>query len=97
MSEHRAAGEPSLPRKEPPAVAELVRLLLLGAVGAGWLTLDSDTVTIIVSAVGVLVSIVLTWVARSKVTPEAKPRTDDGTPLVPAAPPTTLGRPPEPH
>lgn len=90
MSEHRATAMPSLPSKEPNAVAELVRLVLLAAVGAGWLALDDATVTAIVSIVGVLGSIALTVFARSKVTPEAKPRTSEGTPLVPAAPPTKL-------
>ncbi|MBB5157651.1 hypothetical protein [Saccharopolyspora phatthalungensis] len=93
MSEpaHRAqpAGLPT--QTEPAAIAEVVRVILVALVGAGWLALDDATLASIVSVVGVLASVALTWWTRRKVTSLARPRATDGTPLVPAAPPTRPG------
>ena len=57
---------------EPAAVAELVRVVLVGLVAAGWVTIPDATIAGVVSAVGVLGSIVLTWWTRRRVVPVVK-------------------------
>lgn len=57
---------------EPVALAELVRLLLVALVGLGWLTIDDPAINTVASAVGLLLSWVLTAIARSKVKPMSK-------------------------
>lgn len=57
---------------EPAAVAELVRVVLVGLVAAGWVTIPDATIAGIVSAVGVIGSIVLTWGTRRRVVPVVK-------------------------
>lgn len=57
---------------EPAAVAELVRLVLVALVAAGWFTLPDAAVASIVSAVGVAASIALTWWTRRRVVPVVK-------------------------
>lgn len=88
---HQLVETPSKPDAEPAGVAELVRVLVGLAVGAGWITTqEANTWTVGATALGVAVSVVLTWWTRRKVTPAARPRTADGTPLIPVASPTTL-------
>ncbi|MGI8311900.1 hypothetical protein [Saccharopolyspora hattusasensis] len=88
---HQFSEEPHVTATEPATLAELVRLVIGLAVGAGWLTTKSaNTWTVGATVLGLAVSVVLTWWTRRKVTPAARPRTDDGTPLVPAPPPTRL-------
>ncbi len=55
--------------REPAAYAEAVRLAIAALVGLGWITIDDSTVNAIVTAVGALMSIVLTVVVRANVTP----------------------------
>ncbi|MBB5152516.1 hypothetical protein [Saccharopolyspora phatthalungensis] len=58
------------------------------AVGAGWITAgQANTYTVGATVLGLVVSVSLTWWTR---TPAARPRDADGTPLVPAPPPTRL-------
>lgn len=57
---------------EPAAIAEVVRVILVGLVAAGWVTLPDATIAGIVSAVGVLGSIALTWWTRRRVVPVVK-------------------------
>ncbi len=71
-------------------------MMMVLLVGTGWLTLDDAAVNTVVSVVGVIVSIMLTWWTGRKVTPLAKPRADDGTPLVPS-PEKTSGDVPPPR
>lgn len=59
----------SNPSREPAAYAEAVRLVIAALVGVGWITVDSATVNSIVTAVGALLSIVLSVVVRANVTP----------------------------
>lgn len=88
---HQLADTPSKTETEPAGLAELVRVLVALAVGAGWITTqEANTFTVGATALGVAVSVVLTWWTRRKVTPSSRPRTSDGTPLVPAPPPTRL-------
>ena len=68
----------SNPSREPAAYAEAVRLVLAALVGVGWVTVDNNTVNSIVTAVGAILSIVLTAVVRANVTPV--PDVDDVTP-----------------
>lgn len=76
---------------EPAGFAELVRVLVALAVGAGWVTNgEANGLTVGLTGLGVLASVLLTIWTRRKVTPAARPRTADGTALVPAAPPTRL-------
>ncbi|PKW15334.1 hypothetical protein [Saccharopolyspora spinosa] len=52
---------------------------------AGWITVqDANAITVGLSTLGVAVSVALTFWARRRVTPAARPRSEDGTPLVPA-------------
>ncbi|PKW15912.1 hypothetical protein [Saccharopolyspora spinosa] len=89
MTGRHAMNQPTGPptQTEPAAIAEAVRIILIALVGAGWLTLDDTTLASIVSVVGVLASVALTWWTRRKVTSLAAPRATDGTPLVSAEPP----------
>lgn len=55
--------------REPAAYAEAVRLAIAALVGLGWITVGDATVNAVVTAVGALMSIVLTVVVRANVTP----------------------------
>lgn len=63
----------SNPSREPAAYAEAVRLAIAALVALGWITVNDSTVNAIVTAVGALMSIVLTVVVRANVTPVASP------------------------
>lgn len=89
---HLDPGEPRLAEAEPAALAEATRILLAALVTAGWLTIDSATMSWVVTAVGLLASVAATAWTRNRVTPLAAPRNAGGAPLAPAAPQT----PPEP-
>lgn len=93
MAEHAAPTEPPVTQTQPVGLAEVVRMIVLALVSAGWITVDDATVNTIVSVIGVAISIGLTWWTGRKVTPVAKPRTDEGVPLVPAPPGPTPGQP----
>ncbi len=88
---HQLADEPAKTQTEPASLAEAARVLIVLAVGAGWLsTGQANTLTVALSALGVVASVALTWWTRRKVTSLARPRNADGTPLIPSAPPTRL-------
>lgn len=93
MAQHQQPYEPPATKTQPVGLSEVVRMIVVALVGAGWITLDDATVNTVVSVIGVAISIGLTWWTGRKVTPVAKPRGSDGTPLVPA-PEKRLGEPP---
>lgn len=84
MPEHTHPGGPTLVNAEPASVSEIARLIVAVLVTIGVLEVDDLTLNSITLALGGLLSIGLTWYTRRKSTPLAKPRTDDGRPLVPA-------------
>lgn len=91
MMTNQVPQKPSKIHTEPAGFAELVRVLVALGVGAGWITnQEANGLTVGLTGLGVLVSVLLTWWTRRKVTPAARPRTADGTALVPAPPPTRL-------
>lgn len=92
---HQQPNEPPATKTQPVGLAEVVRMVVVALVGAGWLTLDDAAVNTVVSVVGVVVSIGLTWWTGRKVTPLAKPRSSEGVPLVPS-PEKSLGKNPPP-
>lgn len=57
------------PATEPVAYTELVRLVLAAAISVGWITIDDDRINIVASAAGLVISLVLSWLARARVTP----------------------------
>lgn len=71
----------------PVVTAATIQALLAVAVTIGWVTLDDNTVKTTATALAVLIAVVTTWFARSRVTPIANPRDASGTPLVPATDP----------
>lgn len=62
-----------LPPTEPVAMAEVFRAVILMLVTLGWITLDNNVINIVASALGVVLSWILTLLARNRVTPVAKP------------------------
>lgn len=80
---HHQPSEPSVTKTQPVGLAELVRMVVVLLVGVGWLTLDDAAVNTVVSVAGMIASIALTWWTDHKVTPTARPRSAEGTPLVP--------------
>lgn len=62
-----AAWLVNLRDSEPARWAELARALIVATVGLGWWVIDSETANAIVSAVGLLGSILLTRWVRSSV------------------------------
>lgn len=54
---------------EPVAIAEAARLVIMAAVGGGWLTLDDHTLNLAITAVGVVGSVVATILARARTSP----------------------------
>lgn len=82
----------------PVVTAATIQALLAVAVTIGWVTLDDNTVKTVATAIAVLIAVVTTWFARSRVTPTANPRDASGTPLVPATdPPAPDPAPPSPQ
>lgn len=66
------------PAREPAAYAEAVRLVIAALVGLGWVTISDAVVNAVVTAVGALMSIVLTAVVRANVTPVTPPAPTTG-------------------
>lgn len=62
------------PAREPAAYAEAVRLVIAALVGLGWVTVDDNIVNAVVTAVGAIMSAVLTMAVRANVTPVRPPR-----------------------
>lgn len=58
--------------KEPVAFGEAIRGVLVAAVAAGWVVIPDTTINLIVSAAGLVGSVVTTWLVRRKVVPTAK-------------------------
>lgn len=94
MPDHSSPEEPSTLAAEPAGITEAIRLVVAALVAVGVFEVDDTTLNAIMLAIGGLVSIGLTFFTRRKSTPLAKPRTDDGRPLVPA--PTRAGNDPAP-
>lgn len=57
------------PTREPAAYAEAARLVIAVLVSVGWLTLDDSTANSIATAVGAILSVVLTVAVRAHVAP----------------------------
>lgn len=57
------------PTREPAVYAEVARLVILALVALGWVTVDNATANTIASAIGALLSVVLTVAVRQHVTP----------------------------
>lgn len=84
---HTDPSEPHLMETEPAVLSEAARILLVVIAGAGWLTISDQTISWVVSVVGVVASVALTGWTRKTVTPLAEPKTARGTPLAPISPP----------
>lgn len=54
---------------EPVVIAQAVTLIISMAVGAGWLTLDDQMISLVATAVGLIVVVVTTVLARARVSP----------------------------
>lgn len=72
MGDHTDPAEQPLLASEPAAAAEAARVILAVLVGAGWLTISSQATDWIISGVGLIASIALTYWTRSNVTPAEK-------------------------
>lgn len=72
--------QPSLFGAEPVAVTEAIRVVLMAAVAAGWLTLPSTVIDAIITITGAVLSVGMSIWARAHVTPV--------TPAPPAPPAT---------
>lgn len=75
--------DPSVISTEPVAVSEVVRYIAGILVATGWLTISDDTLNIIITVVGALLSLAMTIWTRKSVTPVAEPHNTAGNPLVP--------------
>lgn len=58
--------------EEPSTVSEAVRLVLAAVVGTAWLTIPEPVANAAVSVGALVVSAVLTWWTRRKVTPVSR-------------------------
>ncbi|MGL5911827.1 MAG: hypothetical protein ACRCZP_17625 [Phycicoccus sp.] len=67
---------------EPVTIAGAVQAALAIATIAGWVTIDSDTLMVLASAVTILITAAVQGWARWRVTPLVSPRDTDGVPLV---------------
>lgn len=86
MADHADPAEQPVTSTEPAVVTEITRLIVAALVALGVFQFDDATWDTITLILGGLISIGLSWWTRRKVTPTAKPKTDDGVPLVPAPP-----------
>lgn len=71
------------PTREPAAYAELARLVIAVVVALGWITVDNGAANVIASAIGTIVSVVLTIAVRQAVTPVTTRPSDDHSPASP--------------
>lgn len=67
--ESTPAEAPTRSRPEPVAIASAAQAVIAAGVTVGWVTLDDQSIQIIVTAVGAIAALVFTFIARSKVTP----------------------------
>jgi hypothetical protein len=63
------AEAPTGSRPEPVAIAAAAQAVIAAGVTVGWVSLDDQSIQIIVTAVGAIAALVFTFIARSKVTP----------------------------
>jgi hypothetical protein len=70
MGDHTLIGDG---RPEPVLAAEAVKAVLVALVAFGWVVLDNLQIELVVTAVGAVAALVLTFVARSRVTPIEDP------------------------
>lgn len=68
---------------QPVLTAAAVQAVLAALVTLGWLHLDNAALAALATAIAAVVAAVTALLARSKVTPTASPRDDDGRPLTP--------------
>jgi len=80
-----STASPGLVSTQPVALTSAVQAVLAAAVAAGWVALDSTAVAAVASGVAGLIWLLLTLFTRSKVTPTARPRDEQGQPLTPDA------------
>jgi len=78
-----STASPGLASTQPVALTSAVQAVLAAAVAAGWVALDSTAVAAVASGVAGLIWLLLTLFTRSKVTPTARPRDEQGRPLTP--------------
>lgn len=67
------ADAPTASRPEPVAIAAAAQAVIAAGVTVGWVSLDDQSIQIIVTAVGAIAALVFTFIARSKVTPIKDP------------------------
>ncbi|MBN9739519.1 hypothetical protein DMP23_00305 [Amycolatopsis sp. A1MSW2902] len=67
-----APEQPSRVDTEPVSIAEAVRLVLVAVVAIGWWVIPDQTINVIVSAVGAILSVVSSVLVRRRVVPVAK-------------------------
>ncbi|MCG3750492.1 MULTISPECIES: hypothetical protein [Amycolatopsis] len=67
-----APDQPSRAGTEPASIAEAVRLVLVAVVAIGWWVIPDQTINVIVSAVGTILSVVSSVLVRRPVVPVAK-------------------------
>lgn len=67
------AETPTGSRPEPVAIAAAAQAVIAAGVTVGWVTLDDQSIQIIVTAIGAIAAMVFTFIARSKVTPVRDP------------------------
>lgn len=67
------AVAPTGSRPEPVAIAAAAQAVIAAGVTVGWVTLDDQSIQIVVTAVGAIAALVFTFIARAKVTPVRDP------------------------
>lgn len=74
MGDHTLIGAG---RPEPVLAMEAVKAVLVAVVALGWVVLDSLQIEVTVTAVGAVLALVLTFMARARVTPIEDPLLPD--------------------
>lgn len=72
-------------RPEPVLLLDAAKALLAVGVGLGWVYLDNSQVELLLTALGAVLAVVLTFVTRRAVTPVSDPIALDGSLLVPVS------------
>lgn len=67
-------SSPAEARPEPVAIAAAAQAVLAALVTVGWLQLDDATIASVATGIAAILSVVLTLIARSRVTPVSDPR-----------------------
>lgn len=55
--------------REPVVYAEVIRAVIVAVVSLGWITLDSNTINVVATGLGLVLSWVLSLITRGRVTP----------------------------